>query len=46
MTIKQDLEGLKQRMFRVETLVWVIAGVNGIKLGADVLPTVAAMFLG
>ena len=46
MTIKSDLENLKSRMFRVETLVWIIAGVNGIKLGADVIPTVAAMLLG
>ena len=46
MTIKQDLENLKSRMFRVETLVWVIMGINGIKFGVDVLPTVAAMLLG
>ena len=44
MTIKQDLESLKSRMTRVETLVWIIAAASGIKFGADIIPTVAAMF--
>ena len=37
-----DIENLKQRMFRVETIVWILLGVNGIKLGVEAIPLVSA----
>lgn len=40
---KSDIENLKQRMFRIETIVWIILGVNGIKLGVDSIPIVSAL---
>ena len=43
MTLSTDMENLKQRMLRVETIVWIILGVNGIKLGVDAIPLVSAM---
>jgi hypothetical protein len=42
-TIPKDrLTLLENRMFRVETLLWVLAGTTGLKLGSEVLPLIAA----
>lgn len=46
MTIKQELENLKSRLFRIETIVWILAISNGIQLGTDNIPTLLNMISG
>ena len=44
--IAQDdsrFEDLKKRLFRVETLLWILTGTGIVKFGSDVLPMVSAI---
>ena len=42
MKIKEELEGLKKRMTRIETIAWLLLGANGIKLGGEAVSLVSA----
>ena len=46
MKIKEQIEEIKRRLLRLEVLVWILCGVNGIKLGTDAIPIVSALLNG
>lgn len=37
---------LERRVFRIETILWILLGSNMLKLGGDFIPLVAAVFNG
>jgi hypothetical protein len=38
-----EIKLLKDKLFRIETIVWILAGINGLKLGVESIPVISAM---
>ena len=43
---KEKFDKLDRRMFRVETLVWLLFIINGVKGATDLVPLVSALLSG
>lgn len=39
----KEIEDIKRRVFRIETLMWILVGVNGIEGVNKLLPLISAL---
>ena len=40
------MEEIRKRLYRVETLIWILVGINGLNGAKDLIPLVSAMLGG
>jgi len=42
-TKKMNIKEIERRLLRVEVLVWILCGINGLKFTTEMIPVIQAM---
>ena len=43
---KEERQKFEKRLFRVESILWVLLAINGLKGGAELIPVISALLSG